>query len=891
MTSHEIRKSFLEFFEQRGHRVVPSAPVIPHGDPTLLFTNAGMNQFKDVFLGQGKRDFKRAVDTQKCIRASGKHNDLEDVGVDTYHHTLFEMLGNWSFGDYFKEEAIAWAWELLVDVWKIDPKRLYATVFRTDDEAYEIWKRYLPEDHIQRFDEKDNFWEMGDTGPCGPCTEIHYDRTPDMSGAKLVNAGVPEVVEVWNLVFIQYNRKADGTLEDLPARHVDTGMGFERIASVLQGVMSNYDTDVFQPIIAFTEDLSGRNYSGDLTNADGIAMRVIADHIRTLSFAIADGAVPGNEGRGYVLRRILRRAARYARNLGLTDPVLWKHVDVLVKTMGDVFPELVEHRSLIERVIRSEEEQFLTTLDNGRAELFNAWKALIQRNIDVVGQAQISELKAPSEPISVIGPRGNVGTFANAKELSAILPTRVLSGAVAFKLYDTYGFPLDLTELIAREEYGLFVDHEEYDALLTAQRARSRAARKKHVHDVEQVKIDAVSHFTGYTDTVAESKVLYVNTNQIVTSETPFYVEKGGQVSDTGTLLVGGEEYGVEEMVEMGSAIVHVLDRDVDASVGDIAIVRIDVPRRRDIQREHTATHILHEALRRVLGTHVQQAGSLVAPDHLRFDFSHFERMTEDQISAVETMVNEKIFDTIDVYIEEMSIEKARTVPNVKMFFGDKYGDTVRVVFVDPHFSVEFCGGTHVRNTSEIGLFKIMHETSVASGVRRIEAVAGRSIPHYFKMLSEKQRSQDADIARLNERIRDLEKQLAQMRTAELAGGIPAIVESSVHVDGIRVATGQVDVADLDQLKDLGDELRSALNRSGIGLLATVMDDKVQLVCVVTDDLKGTKPAGKLVGLAAQTIGGGGGGKPHMATAGGKDIHKLPELLKNFPNIVSSLSH
>jgi alanyl-tRNA synthetase len=890
MTSHEIRQSFLDFFAARGHRVVPSAPVIPHGDPTLLFTNAGMNQFKDVFLGQGKRDFVRATDTQKCIRASGKHNDLEDVGVDTYHHTLFEMLGNWSFGDYFKEEAIAWAWELLVETWKLDPERLYATVFRTDDEAYEIWKKYLPESRIQRFDEKDNFWEMGETGPCGPCSEIHYDRTPDKSGAALVNAGVQDVVEVWNLVFIQYNRKADGSLEDLPARHVDTGMGFERITAVMQGKSSNYDTDIFTPIISFTEELSGKKYNGALDDADGMAMRVIADHIRTLSFAIADGAVPGNEGRGYVLRRILRRAARYGRNLGFTEPMLWKHVDVLVQTMGRVFPELVEHQALIEKVIRTEEEQFLVTLDNGRTELFNAWKALIQRNIDVVGQAQTSELKAPSQPIDVIGPRGNQRTFANARELSEILPTRVLPGAVAFKLYDTYGFPLDLTELIAREEYGLVIDHAEYDSLLAAQRARSRAARKKHTQDVELEAIDGVSRFTGYTDTVSESKIVFVRDNHIATELTPFYVEKGGQVSDTGLLLVGGDQYVVEDVRESGSAIIHILDRDVDASVGDLAVARIDVRRRRDIQREHSATHLLHEALRRVLGTHVQQSGSLVAPDHLRFDFSHFEKVSESDLQAIEDLVNEKIFDNVDVVIEELDIDKARTVPNVKMFFGDKYGDRVRVVFIDPNFSVEFCGGTHVGATSEIGLFKIIQETSVASGVRRIEAVAGRSIPTHIKALGTRHQALTEEQHRLQQRIKDLERELAQLKTAEQAGIIPQIVETAVQNNGIRIATGTVDVDTLDQLKDLGDELRAALKSGGVGLLATVIDDKAQLVCVVTDDLKSTKPAGKLVGLAAKVIDGGGGGKPHMATAGGKEVGKLEELLSMFPKIVDEYS-
>ncbi len=888
MTSHEIRRSFLEFFEARGHRIVPSAPVIPHGDPTLLFTNAGMNQFKDVFLGTGTREFARAADTQKCIRASGKHNDLEDVGVDTYHHTFFEMLGNWSFGDYFKAEAIAWSWELLTEVWKLDTSRLHATVYRTDDESFEIWKQYLPESQIHRFDEKDNFWEMGETGPCGPSTEIHYDRTPDKSGAKLVNADHPDVIEIWNNVFIEFNRTVSGELEPLSAKHVDTGMGLERITAVMQGKSSNYDTDLFQPLIAFTEDLCGKSYDPALDHPDGIAMRVIADHVRTLSFAIADGAIPGNEGRGYVLRRILRRGARYARNLGLTEPVLWKHVDVLAKTMGDVFPELIEHQALIERVMRTEEEQFLTTLDNGRNELFNAWKALVKRNADVVGEVKVTGLENPQDPIHVVGPKGNELTFANALELSGVLPTRVLPGEVAFKLYDTYGFPLDLTELIAREEYGLVVDHAEYESLLAAQRQRSRASRKKHVQVVEAGTIDAVSRFVGYDDTVSESEILHVDGNQIVIAESPFYAEMGGQVADTGTLTIAGAEYDVEDVRSSGSAIVHYCTSDVAAVAGDAAIARIDVPRRRDIQREHSATHLLHEALRQVLGTHVQQSGSLVAPDHLRFDFSHFEKPNDDQLKAIEDMVNEKIFETIDVYTEDLPIEKARTVPNVKMFFGDKYGDRVRVVFIDPEFSVEFCGGTHVRNTSEIGLFRIMHESSIASGVRRIEAVAGRSIPKAISDLVHKTHTLGDEKARLQERIKELERELASLRTGELKNIVPDLVAGAVDANGIRVAVGTVQAESMDQLKELGDELRAGLKTGGVGLLATVIDDKVQLVCVATDDIMKSKPAGKLVGQAAKLLGGGGGGKPHMATAGGKDVDKLDEVLAEFPHLVAS---
>ncbi|MBK6292247.1 MAG: alanine--tRNA ligase [Ignavibacteria bacterium] len=838
MTSRQIRQAFLDFFAARGHRIVPSAPVVPHGDPTLLFTNAGMNQFKDVFLGTGKREYTRAVDTQKCIRVSGKHNDLEEVGYDTYHHTLFEMLGNWSFGDYFKEEAIGWSWEFLTSELQLPKDRLHATVYRTDDESYEIWKKYLPESHIHRFDEKDNFWEMGDTGPCGPCTEIHFDRTPDLSGGPLVNAGVPEVIEIWNNVFIQYNRTSDGTLEDLPSRHVDTGMGFERLCAVMQKKDSNYDTDVFQPIIAFTEDLCGKSYRTELDHPDGVAMRVIADHIRTLSFAIADGAHPGNEGRGYVLRRILRRAARYARNLGLTEPVLWKHVAILCETMGDVFPELIARRSVIERIIKAEEESFLATLDRG-----------------------LLRFDAVDTTSGVVG------------------------GADAFELYDTFGFPLDLTQLIARER-GLTVDEAGYLKHLEEQRTRSRAARKSHAQEASKLSIDAMSRFVGYNATETSSAVVHAEGNLIVLAETPFYVEMGGQVADTGQIVIGGIPFRVEDVRKHGDAIVHICETDVDATIGDVALAQVDAPRRKDIEREHSVTHLLHEALRRVLGSHVQQAGSLVAPEHLRFDFAHFERMRPDEIQAVEDMVNEKIFESIAIHTEDMPIEKARTVPGVKMFFGDKYGDNVRVVFIDEKFSVEFCGGTHVQNTSEIGLFKILGESSVASGVRRLEAIAGRSIPTWLKELDAKRDIMSDDMARQAERIKQLEKELASLKTDELKTLIPSIVSSAVSVGDVRVASARVTVSDAEQLKDLGDELRSSLKSGGIGLLGCVLDDKVQLVCVVTDDLTKTHSAGKLIGIVAKELGGGGGGKPHMATAGGRDIAKLDEVLASFPRVI-----
>lgn len=835
MTSAEIRDSFLSFFAERGHRIVPSAPVIPHGDPTLLFTNAGMNQFKDVFLGTGTREYRRAADTQKCIRVSGKHNDLEEVGYDTYHHTFFEMLGNWSFGDYFKEEAIGWSWELLTSVWQLPKERLHATVYRTDDESYDLWRKYLPESHIHRFDEKDNFWEMGETGPCGPCTEIHYDRTPDCSGGPLVNAGVPEVIEVWNNVFIQYNRRDDGSLEDLPAKHVDTGMGFERITAVLQGKDSNYDTDIFQPIITVTSALCGRPYRTEIDHPDGIAMRVIADHVRTVAFSIADGAVPGNDGRGYVIRRILRRAARYARNLGLTEPVLYKHVGIVCDTMGHVFPEIVEQRSVVERIMKAEEEAFLATLDRGLS--------VFEQHVAKAAEKQ-------------------------------------LSGSAAFELYDTFGFPLDLTQLLARER-GIDVDVAEYEALLEEQRERSRAARKV-VHQVAEASaVDVTTTFVGYENTSVDTSIAWLDGSQVVAPLSPFYVEMGGQVGDTGTLTIGSETYAVTSVRKAGTAIVHECDRPVSAPIGDPITLSIDVPRRRDIAREHSATHLLHEALRRVLGSHVQQAGSLVTPEYLRFDFSHFERLREDELKAIEALVNEKIFESIDVQTLELPIEKARTVPGVKMFFGDKYGDLVRVVIIDDAFSAEFCGGTHVRNSSEIGLFKIITEGSIASGVRRIEAIAGRSVPKWISEALQRESTLRHERDALAEQLQQLERQIAHMRTAELRLRIPDFVAKATDVDGVRVAVGQLEGIDGEQLKDLGDSLRSALGNRGVGFLATVTDDKVQLVCVVTDDLTSTFKAGVLVGAAAKRLGGGGGGKPHMATAGGRDVAALQSVLRD----------
>lgn len=834
MTSPDLRKSFFDFFIARGHQLVPSAPVIPHGDPTLLFTNAGMNQFKDVFLGTGRRDYTRAVNTQKCIRVSGKHNDLEEVGYDTYHHTFFEMLGNWSFGDYFKDEAIAWSWELLTEVWHIVPERLHATVFETDEESYDLWRRFLPVEHIHRFGARDNFWEMGETGPCGPCSELHYDRTPDLSGGPLINKGLPAVIEIWNNVFMEFNRNVRGELEPLPAKHVDTGMGFERITAVLQGKDSNYDTDIFKPLIEFTQEISKRRYNGGLTDPDSIAMRVIADHVRTLAFAIADGAMPGNEGRGYVLRRVLRRASRYARSLGFKQPVLFQHIPILVQQMGEAFPELSSSAAVIERIVKAEEEAFLATLERG-LELFNA------------------------------------------------LPS--VSAQDAFSLYDTFGFPIDLTELLCREQSKM-VDVDGFQALLEEQRRRSRAAHSASSQEIEKNVYSSVSHFVGYDHFTVNAMILEANDSSVVTDVSPFYSEMGGQVSDTGTIEVDGLRYNVTDVRRSGDAIVHFSSQQVGANPGDVVTLSVDTERRRSIEREHSATHILHEALRQVLGKHVRQSGSLVTPDYLRFDFSHYERLSPDDLNSIEGLVNEKIFESIPVVTQEMTMTKARTIPNVKMFFGDKYGEKVRVVFIDEAFSVELCGGTHVRNTSEIGVFKILSEESIASGVRRIEAVSGRNVLSWIRTMQETLHGKQADAEQLNERIRELERELKKQHVQDESRRIPGIIENALTVDGIRVAGGEVSVTDVEQLKVLGDALRSALGKQGVGVLASVVEDKVQLVCVVTDDLLAQLQAGDIVGRLARRLGGGGGGKAHLATAGGRKPDALPEIWKDLPALV-----
>jgi alanyl-tRNA synthetase len=918
MKSSEIRASFLRFFEERGHKIVPSAPVIPHGDPTLLFTNAGMNQFKDVFLGTGTRDYVRAADTQKCIRVSGKHNDLEEVGRDTYHHTFFEMLGNWSFGDYYKKEAIAWAWELLTNVWGLEKQRLYATVYETDDEAGALWKSVTDIDpsHILRFGKKDNFWEMGDTGPCGPCSEIHIDLTPDRTGGNLVNAGDPRVMEIWNLVFIQHNRTRDGALEDLPAKHVDTGMGFERVCAVLQGKHSDYDTDVFTPIIEAIASVTGRPYEGE---SNQVAMRVIADHVRMLSFAIADGAIPGNDGRGYVLRRILRRAARFGRNLQMREPFIYRIPAAVAASMGKAFPEVMEKLPHIERVIKAEEESFNATLDRG---------------LDIFE--------------SVVQQIGHSTTFP---------------GDDAFKLYDTFGFPLDLTQLMASER-GLAVDVGTFTELMEEQRTRAReAGKQEETADAAAVltKLNDVpdSTFVGYDRLETPAHLTSVIDGRYVAlDQTPFYAQSGGQVDDTG--FIRGEHFlaQVLDSFKQDRKIVHevrILEGRPEEIRGKDVEATVDRLRRLNIQRNHSATHLVHEALRRVLGTHLHQQGSLVAPDRLRFDFNHFERISPEELRAIEEMVNEKIAEAIPVHAlndpkDWLSIDEARRrYPHVKMFFGDKYGDRVRIVEIDPQFSVELCGGTHVTNTADIGLFKIVSESSIASGIRRIEAVTGDGIRRYIDGQIETIGAMDEKVERLSEEtaslekelgrtatisppherlsaslaaglteahptpetlriletavaeqeqeiearsraVADLRKELSRTRVREASSAIDDFVSGAQQMNGFRLVSSRVDVATMEELKSLGDTLRERLG-SGVGLLASVIDGKVALVCVVTDDLLKRTPlqAGKIVGAVAKLVGGGGGGRAHLATAGGKDVGKLDEALQEAGRVVRSM--
>ena len=910
LTSKEIRQSFLEFFKEKEHTIVPSSSVVPYDDPTLLFANAGMNQFKDVFLGIGKRDYTRCADTQKCIRAGGKHNDLEEVGMDSYHHTFFEMLGNWSFGDYYKKEVIKWAWELLTEVWKLPKERLWATVYNTDDEAFELWKSETDIDpsHILRFDEKDNFWEMGETGPCGPCSEIHYDFTPDGCKAEDVNAELEDVIEIWNLVFIQYKKDEESKLSTLPKKHIDTGMGFERVVRILQGKNSNYETDIFQPIINRLCEITGKKYDGENISF----FNAIADHIRTLTFAISDGAVPSNEGRGYVLRRILRRAARLSRKLNYKKPLLYKLVGLVVNNFGEIFPELVENKNFVIEVIRAEEESFSVTLDRG-IELF----------YEII-------LKLEKKKV------------------------RIFPGEDAFKLYDTYGFPLDLTQVMAKE-HGYTVDLKKFDEEMAKQKDRARKDRKEHFaySDSKDFEFDAkdfgknsvynpweLEEKEMETQIVKQFKFKKPSENILVLTRNPFYSEAGGQISDVGKIVTSnGTELDVIDVPNKYSVLVRTTNNTDIPELDKNVFTKVDYRRRRSIQRNHTATHILHEALRQVLGNHVKQMGSLVSDEYLRFDFPHFQKVETKQLKEIEDIVNKKIQENKTLKtLEDISIEEANKIPNVKKFSGEKYEDKVRVVIVDDKFSIEFCGGTHVSSTYDIGLFKIVKEESISSGVRRIFAVTGEGIIKLIndkvteieKMVTELPEKysknfktgidnfkkdyegvdfrdielmkklieyQDSTISSLGEvrtkyleEKKQTEKQLLKENLQKVFKQLDKIIiESSNHTD-ITIVSEKMDLHSMDELNEVGEELRKKL-KNGVGLIAIVLKNKINLVCAVSDNLIKEKNlnAGKLISDVAKELGGGGGGRPQLATAGGKDISKLNEVLNKFPAKIKNI--
>lgn len=857
MNSKEIRKAFLDFFAEKGHQIVSSAPMVVKNDPTLMFTNAGMNQFKDIFLGNQPAKYVRVADTQKCLRVSGKHNDLEEVGHDTYHHTMFEMLGNWSFGDYFKEEAITWAWELLHDVLKIPADRMYASVFEgssddkleRDNEAFEIWKRFLPVDHILNGSKKDNFWEMGDTGPCGPCSEIHVDLRDDderakIPGAQLVNKDNPLVIEIWNNVFIQFNRKADGKLEELPAKHVDTGMGFERLCMVLQGKKSNYDTDVFQTTIAKIAELSNKKY-GDDPKAD-IAMRVIADHLRAISFSIADGQLPSNNKAGYVIRRILRRAVRYGYTfLDFREPFICKLVEVLKQNMGDAFPELGAQQTLIEKVIHEEEESFLRTLETGIR--------LLEKNL----------------------PQTTSG---------------VLSGKLAFTLYDTYGFPIDLTELILREN-GMTVNLEEFNAEMEIQKERSRQAAAQETDDwVELKKIEQVE-FVGYDELEAEvqisryRKVVQKNKEfyHLVFDKTPFYGESGGQVGDCGTIEADGQKTAILDTQKENNLTIHITQK-LPANPAATFKAVVDLEKRKQTMNNHTATHLLDHALREVLGTHVEQKGSLVNSEYLRFDFSHFQKVTREELDQIQSRVNELIRENL-MKEENRSVafDQAKEMGAIALF-GEKYGDFVRVIkFGD---SVELCGGTHVPATGQIGSFVITSESAISAGVRRIEAITAKRAEEFVK----KQMDELAEVKSLLNNTQNLKKTVEDMLVQnsklqkqieeferKAASGIKQDLKNMVQsVGGVNVIAEVIQLDSAQAVRDLAYQLKGEVENLFL-VLGAAIGGKPSITVMIADNLVAEKGlnAGTIVREAAKEMQGGGGGQPHYATAGGKDLNGL----------------
>jgi len=871
MTSNDIRQSFLDFFISKGHHIVPSAPVIPQDDPTLIFTNAGMNQFKDIFLGLASPVHLRVADSQKCIRVSGKHNDLEEVGRDTYHHTFFEMLGNWSFGDYFKAEAIQWAWELLTGVWGLPKEQLYATVFAgdpqdqvpADEEAAAIWQKAtdLNPSQVLRFSKKDNFWEMGDAGPCGPCSEIHLDRGPafcdrrDPDHQCGVNQGCARFIELWNLVFIQYHRDEQGVLHQLPAKHVDTGAGFERLCSVLQKQHSNYDIDLFQPIIKEISRITGQPYGdGEI----GVAFRVLCDHVRSLAFAIADGAIPGNDGRGYVLRRILRRAARFGRVLNRQEPFIHQLVAPLVSSMGQAYPEISERQTYISRIIHAEEESFGRTLDRG-IEIFET----------------------------------------RAKQLLAKNET-VFPGEDAFMLHDTYGFPLDLTQLMAREK-NMVVEVAGFEREMEQQRVRSSKGQDLKYTTIQVATSQIGSRFVGYDQDEVETHLLHAEDERLVLKETPFYAESGGQVGDTGWINGKDFRFQVTDTKRVGEHIVH-FGRRTDGVLppsGEVVVAAIDQPKRRATERNHTVTHLTHKALRLVLGDHVHQSGSWVAPQQMRFDFSHFERVTPVDLRRIEDIVNEQIQNNRAVSWQEMTLEQARKIGAMALF-GEKYGDRVRVVEVSG-FSRELCGGTHVHATGEIGAFAITTESAVAAGIRRIDCSTGMGFLEFFRsqqtglqesagLLGCRPDEVTERLRQLLEERKTLNQELRKMRQQSAADETDDLMTRIQMVQGIQIIAAEVHVAGVDALRQMGDLVRQKM-KTGVAILASINDKKANLLCVVSNDLIEAKKldAGQIVKQVAALAGGSGGGQAHMALAGAKEIAKIQQALSQVPEILTNM--
>lgn len=871
MTSAEIRKQFLDFFASKQHQIVPSAPIVVKNDPTLLFTNAGMNQFKDYFLGNKKAENPRIADTQKCLRVSGKHNDLEEVGVDTYHHTMFEMLGNWSFGNYFKTEAIAWSWELLTQVYKLDKDRLYVTIFEgdekegipRDEEAFSEWKKVIPEDRILLGNKKDNFWEMGDTGPCGPCTEIHVDCRPDterkaVEGKTLVNNDHPQVIEIWNNVFIQFNRLKDGSLEPLPAKHVDTGMGFERLVRVIQGKQSNYDTDVFTGTIATVEKITGKKY--DYSNSkQAIAFRVLADHIRAISFTIADGQLPSNTGAGYVIRRILRRAVRYYYSyLDYKQPLLFQLVPVIASQFATVFTELEQQLDFVTKVVKEEEDAFLRTLDKG-----------LKRIDDIIQSAS----------------------------------TSTIQGKAAFELFDTYGFPIDLTRLIAAEN-NLSVDEPGFEAEMQQQKNRSRAATAVDTEDWVLVNESNENHFAGYTDIETKthvSKYRKVKAKgkeayQLVLENTPFYAESGGQVGDSGTLNFDGETIEVFDTKKENNLIIHFCE-SLPAAIDAPVLAKIDLSKRQSTAIHHSATHLLHAALRQVLGNHVAQKGSLVNETQLRFDFSHFSKVSDEEINTIEQIVNQKIRENIPVVIKEMGKDEAVAMGAMALF-GEKYGDKVRVVIIDPNYSIELCGGTHVGATGELGLFKIKSESAVAAGVRRMEAISGlvaeqfitdqltqlNAIRETLKNPKEILKAVETLCADNNE----LKKKIESLEAKQLALIKQELLQQVETINGVQFIGAIIEISNADGLKKLCFDLKDALSNYIIALAANI-EGKANVAIAVADELVSSKglEAPKLIKEhVAGLIKGGGGGQKTLATAGGQDASNLPQVIEKIKSLL-----